>query len=312
MSELAKPWLEYKALRITHLPETRLRKNLSEMSTELAYRALGMRAYDVMGRRAGLHMISRGDPKRLDYRCFQFGFATVKQEPWANEDLPLPVFAQPLEYLWRRGYEPLKESELPFDGDLVAYGTFLQDNKEFRAEHIGVVDGYGIVSKFNYGHVFYHPIEKVPGIYGDLALYFRKASERYQVSAEREGPEYHLPFGESRRILVTEERAPLPGKGIEEAKPLTAERWDFLKSLNDAADPGIALEHNGYSTGANFKVGSFAVYSEKDIVLERETKPIVVIASGGRVLLGFPDKKSYWVPFQQAPNNFGNTVTFYD
>lgn len=305
MSELNKPWREYQNLRVDAVPLASVRKDMFNVNS--ARWATPKDVYDEIARRGGLDTVTHGDMKRRDYKCTQYVFATLNKETWANEDVPSQIFRQPLEFLWRRGYEPLKRDQMPENGDIVAYGDFADQIRDFQLKHMGVVDGDGVTSKFGFGHVFHHPLHRVPADYGNEAIYLRKVAERYQVSPERNGLGYDLPFNEQRRMALVE-GAPL-STDIPEVKP--DEDFDPRAArLILFKDPEAELIAAGYKPGASYKNGLVAAYS----VEEAFEKPRVqwLLATDGRMLIEFPNGKDYLVPFTEVPNSYGNRAVFFE
>ncbi len=136
--------------------------------------SVGIRAYDMIGNVDGYELIEKGDPDRSEFRCVQYVFATNKGEPWAKEDERIEIFTDPVNFLRNVGYNPLRVGEAPTTGDVIAYGFTQPTDPFLKLMHLGVIDRDRVLSKFNEGHVFRHPVNAIPHHFGSNALVFRK------------------------------------------------------------------------------------------------------------------------------------------
>lgn len=161
-------------LHILKIPSGGLRFELDPLFDPDFIDSVGPRAYDMVGNVEGFELVEVGNPKRSDFRCVQYVFARNKREPWAKEDERIEIFKDPVNFLTTVGYTPLRIGEHPANGDIIAYGTVQNGAPLFELGHMGVLDKDKVVSKFNEGHVFRHPIAGIPHHFGSQALFFRK------------------------------------------------------------------------------------------------------------------------------------------
>lgn len=114
------------------------------------------------------------------YRCAEYTFGTVKQEPWAQRFIPSthPQFwRSTVEFLGEKGYQKTVE---PAPGDVVAYGGVEDGNIWFG--HFGIYEGLGkVISKFGRGPVLRHDASAIPKSFsrqechwGDYMWHFTK------------------------------------------------------------------------------------------------------------------------------------------
>lgn len=161
-------------LHIIKLPPGGRRQELDRLLEADFVESVGARAYDMIGNVEGFELVEKGDPDRSEYRCVQYVFAKNKNEPWAKEDERIEIFTNPISFLTSAGYKPIRSEELPGNGDVIAYGFTIPKDPLFKLMHMGVLDRDKVLSKFNEGHVFRHPMNAVPHHFGTSALVFRK------------------------------------------------------------------------------------------------------------------------------------------
>lgn len=167
--------IEGKPVLAIPLPLTSVRLELQRLFDPDFMDQAGINAYNMIGNLEGFEMIAPGDLQRSQFRCNQYVFATVKQEPWAFEDQHIPMFENPLGFFMSHGYQILFQGDSPKPGDVLAYGFVRRWDPVFELGHTGIFVGQNRAeSKFNEGHVFQHPIEAIPPHLGSEALVFRK------------------------------------------------------------------------------------------------------------------------------------------
>lgn len=162
---------------VLSIPHTPFRDGIDPFVATKLGQAMGSKASGVIAEIGKIRIVTEGDPKRDQYRCVQYVFATVKKEPWAKEDEEIPIFDNPLEFLQEKGYLPLLQSDTPQNGDIVAYGLSQNQGRRFILKHMGVYNNGLVKSKFNTGDVYEHALETVPYYYGSDVLFFRKQQQ---------------------------------------------------------------------------------------------------------------------------------------
>lgn len=160
-------------LHLIRLPMGGSREEIDRLLEPDFIDSVGSRAHDMLGNVEGFELIEKSDPNRPEFRCVQYVF-TKKREPWAKEDERIDIFTHPLNFLTGAGYKPIRAEELPGNGDIIAYGFTLPKDPLFKLMHMGIMDRDKVLSKFNEGHVFRHPMNAIPHHFGSNALIFRK------------------------------------------------------------------------------------------------------------------------------------------
>mgnify|MGYP001604471914 CR=1 FL=1 len=139
--------------------------------------------YDTLVTRVrGMEIVEKRDPRTDSDRCADYVFGRIMQEPWAQINLQFieELWSDTIRFLEGKGYY---EVEMPKKGVMVAYfntdySAVLEGARlgQAIAKHFGVFQNNRVISKWSRGHVYRHPIESVPTLYGDEARFFRKSA----------------------------------------------------------------------------------------------------------------------------------------
>jgi hypothetical protein len=132
--------------------------------------------YDKVGNLPGITIEEKRDYQsdHPNYRCAQYVFGTVKQEPWCNmtkNDFGLDFWDNMVSYLRPKGYDVVNQAQ---DGDIIAYRYKKTTATDPTVLHLGIYDKGKVISKFNSGHIFRHDVDRVPNAFGEEIVVFRK------------------------------------------------------------------------------------------------------------------------------------------
>lgn len=130
----------------------------------------GIKLYDKLGTVPGIRIIEKSNcvPTNPPKDCANYVF---QKEEWykniSRRQILFETYDRTLSFLRKQGYTPTPSPQV---GDLIAYCTaYLRGGTHIS--HYGVVSkvvgsSIEIQSKWNHGHVFEHPFQIVPPLYG--------------------------------------------------------------------------------------------------------------------------------------------------
>lgn len=126
--------------------------------------------YDQLEHVSGLRILERRDlyqDDRDSRYCAQHAFEALGQQ------VPVGVIGgDTLEALREAGYTL---STTPTEPGGIVYGDYRRE--VFTGVHVGIVRGDKIESKFSYGHVIEHDVNRIYPRWGTHAIYFHKADK---------------------------------------------------------------------------------------------------------------------------------------
>ena len=142
---------------ISNLPKTKLRKNLSSLFSKEENCFIGVENIE------GIKLVEKRTPSKdwmNGFNCFMYVFGDSEIQFDYESFYPIVTMT--------KGYTQVDD---PKEGDMVVY----LDTELKEQVHVGFYkENNKVLSKWTYGNVYLHDLEKVPESYGDVVMFFRK------------------------------------------------------------------------------------------------------------------------------------------